>query len=72
MKSTVIRVSMPMEKDLLELYRKKLNEFLTTPIDGKIPEVKFIAQSEYTPAQAGGLRGFSALEPHITLTILWE
>lgn len=72
MKATVIRASMVKEKDLLELYQKKLDVFLTTPIDGKLPEVRFITQSEYTPQTAGALRSFSAIDPHITLTIFWE
>lgn len=72
MKATVIRVSMVLEKDLLALYQKKLDEFLATPIEGKLPQVRFISQSEYTPEKAGGLRGFTSIDPHITTTILWD
>lgn len=72
MKATVIRVENVQQKDVLANYQKKLNDFLTTPIDGKIPEVRFIVQSEYNPEKTGGLRSFSSLDPHITCTILWE
>ena len=72
MKATVIRVEHVQQKEVLADYQKKLNEFLTTPVDGKIPEVGFITQSEYNPEKAGGLRSFSSLDPHITATILWE
>lgn len=72
MKATVIRASHVTEKDLLESYQKKLDQFLTTPVDGKLPVVHFICQSEYTPEKVGGLRSFSAIDPHITVTILWE
>jgi hypothetical protein len=71
-KATVIRVSMPLEKDVLELYQKKLNAFLSTEVEGKLPQVRFLAQSEYTPEKAAGLRAFSSIEPHITATIFWE
>lgn len=37
MKATVIRVEHVQQKEVLADYQKKLNEFLTTPVDGKIP-----------------------------------
>jgi hypothetical protein len=43
MKATVIRVEHVQQKDVLADYQKKLDEFLTTAIDGKVPEVRFIA-----------------------------
>ena len=72
MKVTVIRVSHATEKNLLENLQKKLDEFLRTPIDGKLPNVRFIAQSEHTPEKAVGVRAFSSVNPHVTMTIFWE
>jgi hypothetical protein len=72
MKTTVIRVSNVMEKDLLANLQKKIDEFLTTPIEGKLPTVRFICQSEYTPEKMGAIRGFTSADPHVTYTILWE
>ena len=72
MKAKVIRVEHRQQKEVLDEYESKLNEFLTTPIEGKVPEVKFITQSEFSPAQMGAVRGFTASNPHITATILWE
>ena len=72
MKATVIRVSHATEKNLLESLQKRLDEFLSTPIDGKLPNVRFIAQSEYTPEKAAAVRAFVAINPHITMTIFWD
>ncbi len=71
-KATVIRVSHKTEKALLEDLQKKLDQFLSTPVEGKLPTVRFIAQSEHTPQQVAGLRPFAAIDPHVTITILWE
>jgi hypothetical protein len=72
MKATVIRVEHVQQKDVLADYQKKLDAFLATPIDGKLPEIRFLAESEYTPEKVGGIRGISSPDPHITVTILWE
>jgi hypothetical protein len=69
MKATVIRASNVTEKDLLASLQGKLDEFLAAIPP---PQVRFICQSEYTPERVSGLRAFSAIDPHITVTILYE
>jgi hypothetical protein len=72
MRATVIQIEHRQQKNVVADYQKKLDEFLATPINGKIPEVKFITQSEFSPMEMGGVRAFVASNPHITCTILWE
>ena len=72
MKATIIRVSNVMEKDLMANLQKRLDAFLTTEVDGKLPQIRFVCQSEYTPPQMGAMRGFTATDPHVTYTIFWD
>jgi len=66
MKATVIQA-----QDRTEL-EKKLNDFLKSTPEGKPPVIRFMSQSEYSPAEAGMKRVFSDSPPHINVTILWE
>jgi len=72
MKATILRAKSETESGLLATMQKKLDDFLSTPVDDKLPVVRFICQSEHTPEKMAGLRAISTVNPHITITILWE